>query len=867
MGVVWRAHDQLLDREVAVKEVVISALIGADERHNAYQRTLREAKTAARLSHRGIVAIYDVVQEDGRPWIIMELVPSQSLDQVLVIESRLPAARVGQIGQQLLSALAAAHLAGVLHRDVKPSNVLIAASKTGEGWDERAVLTDFGIAQFEGDPRLTQTGMVMGSPGFTAPERIRGSDATPASDLWSLGATLYAAVEGRGPYENRGGAITTMSAIINEDAPVAPHAGPLGAVIAGLLRRDPFARPSAATAARMFAQALTKLSEAREEPSSMAHPPTMRSAYVPAPAAPVASISVTSPDSARPEGKAAPAAKEEPAKEEPAGDEPVSAEPAEEPLAAAGPQEQAEALSAADEAEPDADEADAAEEAEPEPESEAEPDAESVPAVAAIAEAEPEPEAAETPAAETAAFHASSVPESAAIPVPVPAPADPPAAPAGEPKAAAAALLVPESDDDDLGSRAAETVIPHKGEDAALPGQASAGYRPTEIALPSARNAPPPSIAQPKPADSKPVPPQPTFTAAKPGERATPSFSAASPVRPAPQGRPTPPRPAPGNNPPSSSQRPGYGQNNAPRGYPPPSQSGNQGSTTPYPPSGAQYRQQGAQGGQLGTPGTQYPGSSQVTPDLSRQYPPGAGGGYRKPGRQGPGRKLLWGVVAVAVAAAIGVGTALALNHNSNSGNNHGGSTGSTQPTTLPSVEDTKTGFLSVDALNNPSTALPGTGWTTQTVTKAQAGSTAAGFSIDVPPGWIEKQSSNGLVTDFIGPDNQLVEVDLTQQSTTDMLAAATQVKNASVSKFPGYVQKNLQAEPVRHAEGAVWKFTWTPSAGQQFTVDDIFFAQATSGGVQDYTIYLRSPSDTFGIKSLPLFDKMLATFQTVPAS
>src|ERR1700748_2493754 len=203
MGVVWRARDQLLDRDVAVKEVVISALIGADERRTASQRTLREARTAARLSHRGVVAVYDVAEEDGRPWIVMELVPSQSLDQVLVVEGRLPAARAGRIGQQLLSALAAAHSAGVLHRDVKPSNVLVSATRTGEGWDERAVLTDFGIAQFEGDPRLTQTGMVMGSPGFTAPERIRGGDATPGSDLWSLGATIYAAVEGRGPYENR----------------------------------------------------------------------------------------------------------------------------------------------------------------------------------------------------------------------------------------------------------------------------------------------------------------------------------------------------------------------------------------------------------------------------------------------------------------------------------------------------------------------------------------------------------------------------------------------------------------------------------------------------------------------------------------
>ena len=175
------------------------------------------------------------------------------------------------------------------------------------------MLTDFGIAQFEGDPRLTQTGMVMGSPGFTAPERIRGSDASPASDLWSLGATIYAAVEGRGPYEQRGGAITTMSAIINEDAPIAPHAGKLAPVIAALLRRDPTTRPSASAAARMFAQALPQLSEATEEPPSMSHPPTIRSKYVPSPAAPVASAPVTAPDDAKAVRKPAPVAAEQPA--------------------------------------------------------------------------------------------------------------------------------------------------------------------------------------------------------------------------------------------------------------------------------------------------------------------------------------------------------------------------------------------------------------------------------------------------------------------------------------------------------------------------------------------------------------------------
>jgi eukaryotic-like serine/threonine-protein kinase len=265
MGVVWRGRDLLLDRDVAVKEVVLTPALDEEERANACQRTLREARTAARLSHRGVVTVYDVAEEDGRPWIVMELVPSRSLESVLASDGPLTPQRAGRIGQQLLAALAAAHAAGVLHRDVKPSNVLIASEMISDtepdARDERAVLTDFGIAQFAGDPRLTQTGMVMGSPGFTAPERIRGGVATPASDLWSLGATIYAAVEGRGPYEQRGGPITTMTAIINEDAPVAPSAGALGPVIAALLRRTPSARPTAAAAAKIFADVMPLLSD------------------------------------------------------------------------------------------------------------------------------------------------------------------------------------------------------------------------------------------------------------------------------------------------------------------------------------------------------------------------------------------------------------------------------------------------------------------------------------------------------------------------------------------------------------------------------------------------------------------------------
>ena len=252
MGMVWRARDLLLDRDVAVKEVHIAETLTDEERANAYQRTLREAKTAARLNHPGLVTVYDVAEDAGRPWIVMQLVQSQSLDQVLATSGPISPYRAAEMGRQLLSALTVAHAAGVMHRDVKPSNVLL-------GRDDRAVLTDFGIATVTGDPRLTQTGMVMGSPGFTAPERIRGEDASAASDLWSLGATLFAAVEGHGPFEKRGSAITTMSAIINEDAPPAPAAGPLGPVIAALLRREPADRPDASAASRMITEALPQL--------------------------------------------------------------------------------------------------------------------------------------------------------------------------------------------------------------------------------------------------------------------------------------------------------------------------------------------------------------------------------------------------------------------------------------------------------------------------------------------------------------------------------------------------------------------------------------------------------------------------------
>ncbi|MBB5629317.1 serine/threonine-protein kinase [Sphaerisporangium krabiense] len=240
MGVVWRAHDELLDRTVAVKEVLHHATSEQD-RAAFNLRTVREARAAGRLDHPSVIVVHDVIEEDGRPWIVMQLVRSRSLGQVLREDGALPPRRVAEIGAQVLGALRAAHAAGVLHRDVKPENVLI----TEAG---RVVLTDFGIATMPQETALTTTGSLSGTPAFLPPERLRGLPAVPESDLWSLGATLYAAVEGRPPFD-RGAPVPTMAAVLNDEPDPPRRAGPLAPVLEGLLRKDPALRAPAAWAA------------------------------------------------------------------------------------------------------------------------------------------------------------------------------------------------------------------------------------------------------------------------------------------------------------------------------------------------------------------------------------------------------------------------------------------------------------------------------------------------------------------------------------------------------------------------------------------------------------------------------------------
>ncbi|MBM0279864.1 serine/threonine protein kinase [Micromonospora sp. STR1s_6] len=248
MGRVWLARDEMLHRDVAVKEIVPPSWLAEAEREQLRLRTLREARTAARLNHPNVVRIYDVVHDRESPWIVMEYVPSRSVQQIISAEGPLSPQRTARIGLAVLAALRAAHRAGVLHRDVKPHNVLVAD-------DGRVVLTDFGLATFDGgDGAMTGPGTVLGSPQFVAPERAREGVSDPRTDMWSLGATLYATVEGQSPYA-RSSAMATLSALATEPPGPMLRAGPLRPVLVGLLQRDPWRRLTAVEAEPLLSRA------------------------------------------------------------------------------------------------------------------------------------------------------------------------------------------------------------------------------------------------------------------------------------------------------------------------------------------------------------------------------------------------------------------------------------------------------------------------------------------------------------------------------------------------------------------------------------------------------------------------------------
>ena len=274
MGTVWRAEDELLNRQVAVKEVHLRGEHSAEEREQQRERTLREARAVAQVRHPSVVGIHDVVEQDGRPWIVMELVDGTSLGSRLTAEGPMPPREAATMGLAVLSALEAAHARGVLHRDVKPDNVLL-ERETG-----RVVLTDFGIARLDGSTTLTEQGAFLGSPEFTAPERTEGAAAGPGSDLWSVGVLLCAALDGRSPFR-RDSMSGVLYAVLYEEIVLSARAEPLAPVIRGLLQREPGRRLTAVEASWLLTDYLEGEPESSASTAETLKAAALRAATLP----------------------------------------------------------------------------------------------------------------------------------------------------------------------------------------------------------------------------------------------------------------------------------------------------------------------------------------------------------------------------------------------------------------------------------------------------------------------------------------------------------------------------------------------------------------------------------------------------------
>ncbi|MGW4065418.1 protein kinase domain-containing protein [Amycolatopsis sp. NPDC004747] len=263
MGVVWRATDVRLERDVAVKQILPQPGVSETERDNMRQRAMREAKNAARFQHPNAIVVFDIAEHNGDPCLVMEYLNGPSLSTILAQEGSLPLGRVARIGEQVASALVAAHRAGIVHRDVKPGNILI--DETGT-----AKITDFGISRAAGDMTLTATGLIGGTPAYLAPELARGADPVPSSDVFALGATLYQAIEGTTPYGNTTNQLALLYAAANGQINPPVQAGAATALLMSLLRSEPGERPSMAEARERLAAL------ARTEPGGMtASPPLL----------------------------------------------------------------------------------------------------------------------------------------------------------------------------------------------------------------------------------------------------------------------------------------------------------------------------------------------------------------------------------------------------------------------------------------------------------------------------------------------------------------------------------------------------------------------------------------------------------------
>ncbi|MPZ84768.1 MAG: protein kinase [Actinophytocola sp.] len=241
MGIVWQAHDERLHRTVAVKQMLLQPGLSEAQAEESRRRCMREGRIAARLAHPNAITVYDVAEHDGDPWLVMEYLPSKSLATVLSERGTLPPQEAARIGTQVASALVAAHAAGIVHRDIKPANVLLADDGTVK-------ITDFGISRATGDVTVTATGMLAGTPAYLAPEVAKGEDPTPAADVFSLGSTLYTAIEGHSPFGLSENTLALLYAVAAGNITPPRHAGPLTALLNQLLRVAPAERPTLTTA-------------------------------------------------------------------------------------------------------------------------------------------------------------------------------------------------------------------------------------------------------------------------------------------------------------------------------------------------------------------------------------------------------------------------------------------------------------------------------------------------------------------------------------------------------------------------------------------------------------------------------------------
>ena len=267
MGLVWQASDELLNRTVAVKELVVERDDRFDE---ARQRVMREARLAARMQHPHVVSVFDVVLHDDRPWLVMEYLPSRSLAEVLAEHGQLPPGEVADIGRQIADGLAAAHAAGIVHRDIKPGNVLLTLDGTVK-------ITDFGVARAVDEVQITSTGIIAGTPAFLAPEVARGQSPSAAADIFALGATLYAAVEGQLPYGHSDNALALLHKVANDEPTPPSSAGPLTATLMRLLRVSPEQRPTAAEAKELLDELAERTSGPAPAPAPTVAAPAVRS--------------------------------------------------------------------------------------------------------------------------------------------------------------------------------------------------------------------------------------------------------------------------------------------------------------------------------------------------------------------------------------------------------------------------------------------------------------------------------------------------------------------------------------------------------------------------------------------------------------